>query len=252
MIRVLTAVVGIVLVVALTLWSPDWMFAAVVALVGVLALEEFCALTAGGSLERPGRWLLPFGAVVTISFILGPLWTVGTIVAALVALLISAIPAVPSPSVLTRLGAGALGLLYTSLLLGFLALLDRSAVLVLLGIVWGGDAGAYYGGRAFGRRQLARVSPNKTVEGALIGGAASILIGSLMGAEILGISYSRMAAVAAVTAIAAQVGDLAESALKRGANVKDSGFLLPGHGGFLDRIDSLLFAAPAFYWLLRI
>ncbi len=228
------------------------MFAAAVALVGALALEEFCALTAGGSIERPGRWLLPFGAVVTFSFILGPVWTVGTLVATVVALLITAIPAAPSRAVLTHLGAGALGLLYTSLLLGFVSLLDRSAVLILLGIVWGGDAGAYYGGRAFGRRQLARVSPNKTVEGALVGGAASILIGSLLGGEILGMSYSRMAAVAALTAIAAQVGDLCESALKRGASVKDSGTLLPGHGGFLDRIDSLLFAAPAFYWLLRI
>jgi phosphatidate cytidylyltransferase len=228
------------------------MFAAAVALVGALALEEFCALMAGGSIERPDRWLLPFGAVVTFSFILGPMWTVGTLVAAVVALLITAIPAAPSRSVLTHLGAGALGLLYTSLLLGFVSLLDRSAVLVLLGIVWGGDAGAYYGGLAFGRRQLARVSPNKTVEGALVGGAASILIGSLLGGEILGMSYSRMAAVAALTAVAAQVGDLCESALKRGANVKDSGTRLPGHGGFLDRIDSLLFAAPAFYWLLRI
>jgi phosphatidate cytidylyltransferase len=121
-------------------------------------------------------------------------------------------------------------------------------------VVWVGDSAAYYGGRIFGRHTLApRISPKKTVEGAVAGLAGSVAAGVFL--ERWLISNERvlsMALICLVAAIAGQIGDLAESALKRSAGVKDSSSLLPGHGGMLDRLDSLLFAAPVFYWFFNV
>jgi phosphatidate cytidylyltransferase len=135
-------------------------------------------------------------------------------------------------------------------------------VVFLLCVVWAGDIAALYIGRPFGRRKLApTLSPNKTWEGSIASVAGSLLAaGGLLGiSEYLAgwnsvaLSYADEVwwywlVLAVIVNIAAQVGDLAESALKRSAGVKDSGTLLPGHGGILDRIDALLLAAPALWY----
>lgn len=121
------------------------------------------------------------------------------------------------------------------------------AVLCLLGIVWICDSCAYYGGRRWGRRKLApAVSPNKTWEGTISGLAGATLFGAIAGTFLLLPEFGtvRGALAGAVVSSAGQLGDLVESLWKRGAGVKDSGTFLPGHGGFYDRIDSLLFAGP--------
>jgi len=135
------------------------------------------------------------------------------------------------------------------------ALRDHSprAVLFLFLIVWGCDSFAYYGGRALGRHPLAPVvSPKKTWEGAVSGLVGATLIGAAAGAwEVLPeLGPARGALAGALASSAGQVGDLVESLWKRGAGVKDSGVFLPGHGGFYDRIDSLLFAGPVLAILL--
>jgi phosphatidate cytidylyltransferase len=120
-------------------------------------------------------------------------------------------------------------------------------VLFLFLIVWGCDSFAYYVGKTFGRHKLAPVvSPNKTWEGTVGGLVGATLIGAAAGAWWLApeLGPVRGAAAAAVASSAGQVGDLVKSLWKRGAGVKDSGTFLPGHGGFYDRIDSLLFAGP--------
>ncbi len=121
-------------------------------------------------------------------------------------------------------------------------------------VVWGGDIFAYFGGRLFGRRPLfPRVSPRKTVEGAAAGLTGSILAGWAFAHWFWSPQPTgRILATAGLVGVAGQVGDLAESALKRGANVKDSGTVLPGHGGFLDRVDSLLFGAPVLWIALKL
>lgn len=123
-------------------------------------------------------------------------------------------------------------------------------ILVLLALVWAGDSGAYFVGRAAGRHKLApAVSPGKTREGAFGGIASSVIITVLLGAGALGIGGAALAALvilAAGVSVFSIVGDLLESVFKRAAGVKDSGMLFPGHGGVLDRLDSLFAAAPLF------
>jgi phosphatidate cytidylyltransferase len=123
-------------------------------------------------------------------------------------------------------------------------------------VTWVGDSGAYFMGRRFGRRKLIpAVSPGKSVEGAWGGlaaaGVAAVLLHVLVLRTIpgLGLSLPVTAAIGLLLGVAAQVGDLAESVLKREAGVKDSGALLPGHGGILDRFDAVLFNLPL-CWLL--
>ena len=127
-------------------------------------------------------------------------------------------------------------------------------------VTWLADTGAYFGGRTFGRRKLApRVSPNKTVEGGVAGIVAATVGAMAYGYLLLpglatALGPTGLLGLGLVVGIAAAVGDLAESALKRECGVKDSSNLLPGHGGMLDRLDSLLWTIPTAYaclWLMR-
>jgi phosphatidate cytidylyltransferase len=126
---------------------------------------------------------------------------------------------------------------------------DPWVLVLLLAIVWLGDSGAYYIGKTWGRHKLApRVSPNKTWEGSIASTAAGLLAAAVWSYWRLGEVDGWILLLAGLVSIAAQIGDLVESLLKRGAGVKDSGQILPGHGGMLDRMDALLFAAPVM-WL---
>lgn len=117
--------------------------------------------------------------------------------------------------------------------------------LMLVLVVWGYDTGAYLTGRAIGRRKLLdHISPSKTVEG-MMGGLVLATIGAGIGAALVGLAPWHPLIIGPFVGLTAQAGDLAESMLKRAAGRKESGFLVPGHGGILDRLDSFLFAAPA-------
>jgi len=165
---------------------------------------------------------------------------------------------------------------YVALPLGFLVQLREQAsgaflILYLLLLVWAGDIFAYFVGRSLGRHLMSpRISPRKTWEGALASLIASLAVGMLLYKYALPISTALLNAhlierkdglfalekapvwpillLSGVINIAAQLGDLVESLIKRGAGVKDSGTLLPGHGGVLDRVDALLFAAPVLWY----
>jgi phosphatidate cytidylyltransferase len=161
----------------------------------------------------------------------------------------------PLAAALSGLGLLAFGLPYFALPIISLTLVkvgDPWLLLLMLVIVWVGDTAAFYFGTRWGRRKLAPViSPNKSREGAVAGLLGSLLAAVAWSLWRQGSIDPAMLSLAAITAMAAQVGDLVESLIKRGAGVKDSGSLLPGHGGVFDRIDALLFAAPVWYFGLR-
>jgi phosphatidate cytidylyltransferase len=247
--RVVTALLGIPAVVFVTLYAADWLFALLVAVVAGTCFDELLAIAGRTRGARPGRWIVPLGAIVTASFFGGIGWAASALPAAfLISIAVTTFES-PTDTAISRMGIAALGLFYCCFLLGFIVLLPREAVVVLLGIVWVGDSAAYYCGKMFGRHALAPViSPHKTIEGAVAGLIGSLLAGLVLGMRFLGDGAPASLAVGtAATAIAGQIGDLAESALKRSGGVKDSSSLLPGHGGMLDRLDSILFSAPVFY-----
>ena len=140
----------------------------------------------------------------------------------------------------------------TSSLFGLHLDFGRILLLILVLTVWTVDSGAYLAGRTFGRRKMSpHISPNKTWEGAIGGTIAGVAVCTLLAAGT-DLTYTIGAALGLVIAVFGQAGDLAESVLKRAAGAKDSGTMIPGHGGFLDRVDSFLFAAPAMYALLAV
>ena len=150
-----------------------------------------------------------------------------------------------------------LGVFYVGWLLGHVILLRNfndgaNLIFYVFLVTWSCDAGAYYVGKQWGKRALAsRVSPNKTVEGA-IGGLAVGLAASLVAHWwfLPEISIRDSVVLGFLLPVLGQIGDLIESVLKRSAGVKDSGRLLPAHGGILDKVDSLIFTAPTFYYYL--
>lgn len=156
----------------------------------------------------------------------------------------------------TDIACKTMGVVYIALPFSYLILLrglegGRWWILFLLVLIWSNDTFAYITGRAVGSHGLSSISPKKTVEGAIggvIGGVAAAWLFNFF--FNMGLSYAAVAVLAAVIGLVALAGDLAESLLKRAAGVKDSGSILPGHGGILDRVDSLLFPIPLLYYIL--
>lgn len=148
-----------------------------------------------------------------------------------------------------------LGIFYVAWMLGHLVLIRLSfpqgfnLVLLSFIITWSTDTGAYFTGRIFGRNKLSpRLSPKKTVEGAVGGVVVCLIAVYILGYFIKPASMASLLWLAAAGSIIGQMGDLAESAVKRWAGVKDSGNIIPGHGGVLDRFDSLILVAPLVYY----
>jgi phosphatidate cytidylyltransferase len=165
----------------------------------------------------------------------------------------------PLDQLIFRLGWQILGLVYLPLLLGHLVLLrqlpqGRGWVFLVLFAVMACDSAAYFVGVAFGRHKLyPSVSPKKSVEGAL-GGLVGACLGVWLVAAIFFPTFGpgHIILVGSLIGVVGQVGDLFESLLKRACGVKDSGVIFPGHGGILDRLDSLLFAFPLTYYLAQV
>ena len=265
--RLLTALVAVPLALAAVFRLPvGWFFLAMVLLVGVAVLEytRLGRRTAGGVPLTALTLAVPLVALAACVELLGlweraPGWSVMFAAAAVVPLGFGALALfsrAPLAAAQNGLGLLAFGLPYFALPIISLTHLkwgDPWLLLLLLAIVWAGDTAAYYFGTRWGRHKLAPVvSPNKSWEGAVAGFVASLLAVIAWSLWRLGSIELGLLVLAAVTAVAAQVGDLVESLLKRVAGVKDSGSLLPGHGGVLDRIDALLFAAPVWYFGLRL
>jgi phosphatidate cytidylyltransferase len=286
--RVATAAVLIPIVLVLVLRAPVPLLAAVVAAVAILTLREYVDLVRHYNVQPYCRVLyviaaLAFAAIAaqtgsdyliaTTQMLFG---TAVAVVGVAFLFLALAMRREPLSTGFPAAAAATFGFIYVAIPLAMLVQLRQQGsgaflILYILIVVWMGDTVAYYTGRALGRHKLApRVSPGKTWEGTAGSLAGAIVCGTLVFAYSRPISSGLISAgllapaqaylppqmpplwhfavLSAAINVAAQIGDLAESLLKRGAGVKDSGTILPGHGGMLDRIDALLFAAPVLWY----
>jgi phosphatidate cytidylyltransferase len=250
--RVATALVLIPVLAWVILAGPRWAFVAVTAIVGLLAFHEFDQIVAEHGFTRAG---IP-GMLAGLALLFAPDPEIAFVLAGIAGLAL-ALRIRDLSHVLPSAASFLLGIVY---IFGAwrcaLALrgVNPNWLMFALILSWAGDTAALYIGKAFGRHKLApNVSPAKTWEGAIGSVAGGVLAGAIYAHYLLaGAPLGMVLILAAAGNIAGQFGDLAESALKRGAGVKDSGSTLPGHGGWLDRIDSSLFAIPVVYGLLKL
>ncbi|MDD5543393.1 MAG: phosphatidate cytidylyltransferase [Acidobacteriia bacterium] len=253
--------------VALVGWAPRWVWFLVLVALGTLALNEFFELAEKCGLH-PFRMVgFVFGlALFALQLFYWVRWE-GALLACFVLVVLVVVLLRPHqfPQAIASASTTVFGTFYVA---GFLSLLlawsgpdssglsmpspfnSRAAVFFLLAVIWASDIAAFYTGRLLGRQKLApKISPGKTIEGS-VGG----WIGSLIVAVVFQKFWMPTSSLAGIVVLATclnaagVLGDLAESAMKRGAGVKDSSTLIPGHGGTLDRIDSLLFAIPVMFY----
>jgi len=263
--RLATAAVAIPLLLLLILRGPQWLFASVVGLIAALGVVEYAAM----AFPSPSnfRWMaVGMGWLLAAATASGhPQWVALAAVLAWVGGL--------TWTLFTRrdferglgdFGLALLGAGYAGFLLPYFVWLralpqGASWVIFLLTVVMAGDSGGYFVGHALGRHKLMpRVSPGKTVEGSLgilagnVAGAAlaKVILLPILGARLAGVGWSEAVAVALVIGLVAQTGDLCESMMKRTFATKESGWIFPGHGGVLDRIDSLVFPVALLYYYL--
>jgi phosphatidate cytidylyltransferase len=281
--RVLTAGVLIPVVVSFVLWCSTAVIALGLGLVVLLALFEYFALGAAIGHRAYRYWtascalLLLFAQLLAAKSTSVPLAGGETLrrswhrfaqpipssfegvffLFALGVILLTVFARRPLAEALPAAGVSASGLLLIALPLSFAIRLHAIVpfgprlLLFALVIIWAGDTAAYFVGRSIGRLKLApNLSPNKTWEGTAASLAASLAVG-YVSRYWIPLSVLDLLGMAALGNIAGQIGDLAESGYKRSAGVKDSGTLLPGHGGVLDRIDALILAIPVvwYYWV---
>jgi len=273
--RILTAAVGLPIIIVsiiLPLWWRDgvWLFVAIAAFAIAAGLFEFYSLTKKLDLKADAAVGYASAAAMFIGFVFdapanAPELILLTLASFLIILLVTQTFRFQKDfsKMLTGVGVTLLGVLYIGFLGGFLVAMrvgfENAPNLSthLLGyfflVIFMSDIGAYFAGRAFGKHKLApTISPGKTVEG-LIGGLVAAAAGAAIATATFfhELPFQFSIPLAVVLAAVGVLGDLAESAMKRGSKAKDTASILPGHGGFLDRLDSLLFGAPILYYFAR-
>lgn len=257
--RLLTAAVGIPVLLYLVFWAPFALFRAVVLGFTLLALLEYFSMAFPGDRRLQVPAVLG-GALVALSIGAGSGASAAAFSGVLLGVMITGLvlslfaPVEPASSI-GRLGTTILGVLYAGALLPHLVWLrgepsGAAWVFFVLAVGMAGDTAGYFAGRFLGRHLLMpSVSPKKTVEGAVGAVGGNLLGGALAKALLLPeVTWGQIVALSLAAGALAQVGDLSESLLKRAFGAKDSGWLLPGHGGILDRADSLVFPAVLVYY----
>jgi phosphatidate cytidylyltransferase len=253
--RALSTVILLPVFLAIVMAGPVWLFGATVVLIAAAAQWEFTGMFERAGFRTHRLVGLAGGIVVTASFAL-PVSELGAFTAVLLAILATGPWRSQEPAVAWQpLAITVLGICYVNWLLGHGFWLrdlplGKQWVLLLVWVTWLGEAAAYLVGSSIGRHQLAPViSPRKTIEGAVAQICVSI------GAAVVGqiwffsaLPREHAVAVGALLGVIGQIGDLVESTLKRSVGTKDTGHLIPGHGGMLDRIDSLLFNTPVLFY----
>lgn len=259
--RIITAVVGAPLLLGMA-YLGGWYFGVLVLVIGVLAQVELYDLMEQGGV---GAWKVAgvvLGGLLALRVFV-PLALQGAVVVALCILVWSAFSVKNRP--LDALGGTFFGAIYPTALLAYLTDLrlargasvgDMDAFYLTLSVfllIWATDTFAYYTGKSIGKTPLApSISPKKTWEGAVGGGLGAVLAAGVLKLTLLGfLAWPHVLVMALICGVVSQVGDLVESRIKRSVGAKDSGTLLPGHGGMLDRFDAMILAVPLVYLYLR-
>lgn len=255
--RWLTGIISLPVLIYVIGFAPRWIFYAMLFLASVIGLTEFYRITAPELSVR----IKSCGYLVTLAIFIvtmaGSLYLLPAVIVLMVFIIMTLLVVLPySPGTHTAgdIGRGLFGPLYLALPLSMLMVMDRYPqgsmwIFFLLTVIFASDTGAFYFGKIFGKHKLHKIiSPGKTWEGA-VGGLLSSIIASIWFLSLTQLKQVnlRLILLAGCLSIAGQIGDLSESLLKRGSGIKDSGRILPGHGGLLDRIDGLLFAVPILY-----
>jgi len=252
--------------IALVVFAPTFVVGLVVLVLAFIGAQELTAMLAGKEDKTDSTVLLPEWMLPVAAVLMG-LGALGGESGLHAALLISAagwiiIELVFTPknelSKFTPLGFGLFGMVWIIWSLAHITLIkelpDGTALLFfLLFVISFSDIFAYFGGKRFGKSMLApTISPKKTWEGSFFGVVGGGIVGAVFGEITMSMFWLYGMLLAMVLAVVGQFGDLIESKIKRLCNVKDSGKILPGHGGILDRIDGHMLAAPVFYYLLKL
>lgn len=266
--RLLTAAVAVPLALLATFLLPSWAFFVFLLLIFVPSSIEYIQLLKPHAPNAP-LWVVPFAVPLLAAGLFWGLseherplptdaWVLtGMMLATVFVGTLLLLGRTPLAQVVPAMGIVGFGIPYFAAPVAVAVVMQRLdpwLLFLLYAIVWLGDTAAFYVGSAWGKHKMAPdVSPNKSWEGAIAGFLTGIVTTAIWSWCRLGGLHWPLLAVAAVTAIAAQLGDLFESLLKRGVNVKDSGSSIPGHGGFFDRMDAMLFAGPVMLgglWLI--
>lgn len=262
--RVIVSIVAIPLIVLASYFGSFYFFYFTLA-IGIISYFEFCGMVKK-NIANANFWfgLFTIGFIITnqfhhiIDFV--PLLFIVILLLLLIELFRN------KGSVVKNLGATILGILYIGLFSSALIAIREFypnindlyhrggyVIISMLATIWVCDSAAFFGGTAFGKHKLfPRISPNKSWEGALFGFVFAILTMLLAKLVVLDfLSWANVIVLGVIIGIIGQLGDLVESSIKRDAGVKDSSFIIPGHGGIFDRFDSLLFSAPAIWLYLK-
>lgn len=257
MTRVLSALVLLPVVFGTIWWLPPLVTLGLAEVVLLVALSEYAGLAAALG-ARVSLALVGVGSAALAAGVAYDVTAIVLMATVLVVSVASLTTARREGQALLDIAASLFPLVYLGVPIGALVGvrfdIGREALVLLLATIMLSDTAQYYGGRAFGRTPLApTISPKKTVEGAVCGVIAGIALMVALAGPVLGeTSITRCVLLGGLVVGLGIAGDLFESQLKRGAGIKDASSLIPGHGGILDRIDSLLFAAPGFYVFLRL
>lgn len=263
--RIMTAVIGLPLVILLIVFGNKYVMDAVIAIIAVIAMYEYAKC-----IEKEAKFIAWIGYLTAISIafmhvvsdmVLSTVITLG--VPILLFVLFLSVIVTNMKITFKDMAFSFAGILYVVGFLGFLPLLygvtgkisGKFLIWFVLIAAWGTDVFAYWVGKNLGKHKFSKVSPNKTIEGC-IGGMLGAVIFSLICAYVMNtyfgteIVYSTIGVLSAILSVIGQVGDFSASVIKRYFDVKDFSELFPGHGGMIDRIDSVMFISPFAYFLL--
>lgn len=262
--RILSGIIGLPIVALILIYGNTYVIDLFFAIVAAIAIHEY--FNAFKENNKPVKWiayvsciLIAFLHIIPIKYLI---FTLGLTIPVIIALLFIKVVTSNMKTTITDIMITLFGICYITFFLAFIPLLyamenGKYLIWFILVAAWGTDTCAYFVGCKFGKHKFSEISPKKSIEGCVGGTVGAIIIGVIYALALnklanLQISYLYIALITGVLSILSQIGDLSASSIKRTVGIKDFGNLIPGHGGMLDRIDSIIFIAPFAYFLLTL